>query len=90
MVRKDFTATITIKKPKANDSLSFIEFDRGNFAERMLMLKQAYTMAFQMQIAETNFPCDRMIQLATTQLQELADELYEQIERMYKYKVIKI
>lgn len=31
-----------------------------------------------------------MIQLATMQLQELTDELYEQIERMYKYKVIKI
>lgn len=31
-----------------------------------------------------------MIQLATMQLQELTDELYEQIERMYKYKVTKI
>lgn len=90
MNKKDCSATITIKKTKANDPLSFIEFDRGNFAERMLMLKQAYTIAFQMHIAETKFPCDRMIQLATMQLQELTDELYEQIERMYKYKVIKI
>nr|DAE02862.1 MAG TPA: hypothetical protein [Siphoviridae sp. ctrvp54] len=90
MNKNDCAATITIKKPKANDPLLFIEFDRGNFAERMLMLKQAYTIAFKMQIEETEFPCDRMIRLATTQLQELADELYEQIERMYKYKVIKI
>lgn len=90
MNKKDCSATITIKKPKANDSLCFIEFGRGNFAERMLMLKQAYTIAFSMLIDETEFPCDRMIRLATTQLQELADELYAQIERMYKYKVIKI
>lgn len=45
MNKKDCSATITIKKQKANDPLFFIEFDRGNFAERMLMLKQAYTIA---------------------------------------------